>query len=299
MTARQRRKALKGYLYISPWIAGFAIFVFFPMLASAFLSLTQYDILAAPRFIGLANYGYALGVDDYFWKSVYNTAHYAVLFIPLSLLGSLGAALLLNQRIRGQAVFRTMFFIPSITPVVASILIWMWILNYEFGPLNSALAIIGIQGPPWLSSTRWAKPSVVMMSVWGAVGGGNMIILLAGLQGIPQELYDAANIDGANRWQKFQDVTLPMLSPSVFFTLVVGLIGALKIFTPAYIATDGGPGYATLFYMLHLFRSAFQSLSMGYASALAWLLLVVTLALVWLQFYLASRWVYYEGGMGR
>lgn len=295
----RRREALKGYLYISPWLAGFAIFTFFPIVASAFLSLTQYEVVVPPRFIGLANYGYALGVDDYFWKTVYNTVYYMVLFVPLSLVGSLGAALLLNQRVRGQAVFRTLFFIPSVTPVVASTLLWMWILNYEFGPLNSVLAAIGIQGPPWLSSSLWAKPSIVMMSLWGAVGGGNMIIILAGLQGISQELYEAADIDGANRWQKLLNITLPMLSPSMFFCLVVGLIGALKIFTPAYIATDGGPGYATTFYVLYLFQTAFQSLNMGYASALAWLLLFLTLGLVMLQFYLASRWVYYEGARGR
>ncbi len=290
-----RREALEGYLYIAPWLVGLVVFTVGPVVVSAFLSLTDYDMLGSLHFVGLANYQAALQQDDIFWKAVYNTIYFAVVFVPLSIIGSLAAALLLNQHIRGQPVFRTLFFIPSITPVVAMTLLWMWILNSEFGPLNTVLGLVGIQGPPWLGSSLWAKPAMILMSLWGAIGGGQMIIFLAGLQGIPQELYEAAEIDGSNNWQKFWGVTIPMLSPSMFFNLVMGMIGAFHIFTPAYVATEGGPNYATEFYVLYLFQNAFRFLRMGYASALAWLFVVLVLVLVVIQFRVAGRWVYYEG----
>jgi multiple sugar transport system permease protein len=208
-----RREAIEAYLYLSPWLVGLVVFLIGPILASAYLSLTQYDILAPPQWVGLANYRRALLGDDLFWRAVYNTAYYAALFVPLNIAGSLATALLLNQPVRGQAVFRTLFFVPSITPAVAATLLWMWILNPQFGPLNALLEAVGVPGPPWLSSSAWAKPSLILMGLWGAVGGGTMIIFLAGLQSIPLELYEAAEIDGSGEWQKFRYVTLPMLSP--------------------------------------------------------------------------------------
>jgi multiple sugar transport system permease protein len=290
-----RREAALGYLYISPWLAGFLIFTIGPIIASAYFSLTNYEMLAPPRFVGLQNYARALGKDPIFWTAVYNTTYYAVLFVPLSIAGSLAAALLLNVRIRGQAMFRTMFFIPSITPTVASVLVWVWILSPDFGPLNNALYLIGIQGPGWLSSPLWSKPSIILMSLWSSVGGSTMIIFLAGLQGISRELYEAAEIDGANLWQEFRNITLPMLSPAMFFNVVVGMIWALRVFTPAYVATNGGPTYSTEFYILYMFTTAFQFLSMGYASALAWIFFSLVVLLIVLQVWLGRRWVYYEG----
>ena len=251
-----RREAIRGYAYISPWLAGFVVFTLGPILASAYLSLTNYQILAPPRFVGLANYARALGSDEVFWRAVYNTTYYAAIFVPTSIAGSLLAALLLNARVRGQAAFRTMFCIPSITPAVASILIW----------------------------------------IWGAVGGSTMIIFLAGLQGIPAELHEASRIDGANGWQEFVNVTLPMPSPALFFNLIVGLIGAFRVFTAAFVATGGGPMYSTMFYMLYLFNNAFLYPHMGFASALAWLFVALVFVLVVIQVWMARRWVYYEGG---
>ncbi|HEV8636713.1 MAG TPA: sugar ABC transporter permease [Chloroflexota bacterium] len=295
-----RREAILGYLYISPWLAGLVIFTAGPIVASAYLSLTEYRILVPPRFIGLDNYTRAVGGGDaIFWRAVYNTTYYAVLFVPLSIAGSLAAALLLNVGVRGQAAFRTMFFIPSITPAVAAVLLWIWFLSPEFGPLNSLLRAVGIEGPPWLGSPDWSKPALILMSLWGAVGGTTMIIFLAGLQGIPAELYEAAEIDGANAWQGFVNVTLPLLSPAVFFNLVVGMIAAFRVFTAAFVATGGGPLYSTMFYMLHLFNNAFVFLHMGYASALAWLFVLLVLALVVVQVRMATRWVYYEGEVQR
>jgi multiple sugar transport system permease protein len=294
--ALSRKEAVLGLAYISPWLIGFVVFTAGPVVASAYLSLTDYAILAPPKFVGLTNYTRALsGQDGIFWKAVYNTAYFAVIFVPMSIVGSLATALLLNIKIRGQSVFRTMFFVPSITPAVATVILWIWILSPDYGPLNDILWGIGIPGPGWLGSPVWSKPALILMSLWGAVGGSTMIIFLAGLQGIPQELYEAADIDGATWWQGFRDVTLPMLSPSIFFNLVVGMIAAFRVFTAAYVATSGGPMYSTEFYMLYLFTNAFNYLYMGFASALAWMFVVAILLLVALQLYLGSKWVYYEG----
>jgi multiple sugar transport system permease protein len=305
-TVRRRRaslsrtEALLGFAYISPWLAGFLIFTAGPLVASAYLSLTDYQVIVPPRFVGFANYTRALsGADDIFWPAVYNTIYFAVVFVPSSIIGSLAAALLLNVRIRGQSVFRTMFFVPSITPVVAAVFLWIWILSPNFGPLNNLLFAVGIVGPGWLGSPAWSKPGLILMSLWGAIGGSTMIIFLAGLQGVPTELYEASEIDGASAWQGFLNVTLPMLSPTVFFNLVVGLIGALRVFTTAFVATNGGPMNSTMFYMLLLFNDAFKYLYMGYASALAWLFVLLALVLVVAQVWIGTKWVYYEGEVQR
>lgn len=290
-----RRKALAGYLYVSPFLLGFTIFAAAPVVASLYLSLTSYQILEAPQFIGLANYQQAFFKDKVFWTALGNTVYFAAIGVPLGLAGSLLCAILLNQPIQGRAVFRTLFFLPSITPIVATTLLWTWILNPDFGLLNYTLSLVGIQGPKWLGSTDWAKPSLILMQLWGSVGGGAMIIFLAGLQGIPEELYESAAIDGATALRKFWHITIPMLSPTIFLNLVLGLIGALKVFTTAFVATDGGPEYATTFYVLYLFNNAFKFLEMGYASALAWIFTLVVLALTYTQLRLSRRWVYYAG----
>lgn len=290
-----RRKAIEAYLYISPFLFGFVLFVLGPALASLYFSMTSYQVISPPRFVGLANYTQALTNDPLFWKALGNTIYYAGIAVPLAILGSLGCAILLNQKIMARAVFRTMFFLPSITPVVATALLWMWILNPDFGLINYSLSMIGIDGPKWLGSTEWAKPSLILMHLWSSVGGGAMLIFLAGLQGVPPELHESASIDGANAWHRFVNITIPMLTPSIFLNLVLGLIGGLRVFTAAFIATDGGPAYATHFYMLHLFNNGFRFLEMGYASALAWLFTLLVLALTIVQFRLSERWVYYAG----
>jgi multiple sugar transport system permease protein len=290
-----QRKTIEAYLYISPFLLGFVLFVLGPALASGYISLTAYQIISAPRFIGIGNYTRALTADPLFWQALGNTLYYACIAIPLSLLCSLGCAVLLNQQIKARAVFRTMFFLPSITPIVATALLWTWLLNPEFGLINYTLSLIGVEGPKWLGSPGWAKPALILMHLWTSVGGGAMIIFLAGLQGVPPELHESASIDGANSWDRFIHVTIPMLTPSIFLNLVLGLIGGLRVFTVAFVATDGGPSYATYFYMLHLFNNGFRFLEMGYASTLAWIFTVLVLSLTIVQFGLSERWVYYAG----
>jgi multiple sugar transport system permease protein len=288
-----RRKALEGYLYISPFLIGFAIFTAYPLLASLYFSLTNYNLLTAPEFVGLENYARAFTGDDLFWSSLRRTAQYALLVVPLGVAASLATALLLTRGFPGTSIFRTFFFLPSITPIIASVLIWLWILQPSIGVLNYLLGLLHIPGPPWIQSTVWAVPSLVMLSLWNTAGGSRMIVFLAGLQAVPVELYDAAKIDGANAWQRFRSVTLPLISPTIFFNVVISVIGALSVFSVAYIGTQGGPAYATYFYVYHLYTSAFQYSVMGYASALAWIFLLIVLALTLIQFSLQNRWVYY------
>jgi multiple sugar transport system permease protein len=215
--------------------------------------------------------------------------------VPLGIVCSLLAAMLLNQGFRGTAIFRTFFFLPSITPIIASVLIWLWLLQPSIGVVNYLLSLIGVPGPPWVQSTTWAVPSLVILSLWNTAGGSRMIVFLAGLQGVPQELYEASHIDGASAWQRFWNVTVPMISPTIFFNLVISVIGALSVFSVAYIGTQGGPAYATYFYVYHLYNSAFQFNLMGYASAMAWIFLLIVLALTVVQFTLQKRWVFYAG----
>jgi multiple sugar transport system permease protein len=290
-----RRKAIEGYLYISPFLLGFLIFTAYPLFASLYLSFTSYNIISDPTWIGLENYRRAFTQDAQFWASLARTGRYALMVVPLGIVCSLLAAILLNQGFKGTSIFRTLFFLPSITPVIASVLIWLWLLQPSIGVINYLLGLIGVPGPPWVQSTTWAVPSLVILSLWNTAGGSRMIVFLAGLQGVPQELYEAAHIDGANRWQRFWNVTVPMISPTIFFNLVISVIGALSVFSVAYIGTQGGPNYATFFYVYHLYISAFQFNLMGYASAMAWVFLVIVLALTWLQFWGQKRWVFYAG----
>jgi multiple sugar transport system permease protein len=290
-----RRKALEGYLYISPFLIGFLVFTAYPVLASLYLSFTDYKVIVAPVWVGLENYQTAFTKDPQFWTSLEKTVRYALLAVPLGVAASLGAAMLLNQAFRGTALFRTFFFLPSIMPIIASVLVWIWIFQPSIGVMNYLLSLIGITGPSWVQSTTWALPSLVIVSLWSTAGGSRMVIFLAGLQGVPNELYEAAHIDGANAWQRFTKVTLPMISPTMFFNIVISIIGALSVFSVAYIGTGGGPAYATYFYVYHLYNNAFQFSQMGYASALAWIFLVVVLAFTVIQFRMSDRWVYYAG----
>jgi multiple sugar transport system permease protein len=290
-----RRKAIEGYLYISPFLLGFLIFTAYPLLASFYLSFTSYNIISDPTWIGLENYQRAFTQDNQFWASLGRTLKYAALVVPIGMICSLLAAMLLNQGFKGTTIFRTVFFLPSITPIIASVLIWLWLLQPSIGVVNYLLSLVGVPGPPWVQSTTWAVPSLVILSLWNTAGGSRMIVFLAGLQGVPQELYEASHIDGANRLQRFWNVTVPMISPTIFFNLVISVIGALSVFSVAYIGTQGGPAYATYFYVYHLYISAFQFNLMGYASAMAWIFLLIVLTLTWLQFWGQKRWVFYAG----
>jgi multiple sugar transport system permease protein len=274
---------------------GFLFFTFGPMLASLGFSFTNYRVINEARWIGLENYRYAFTEDNLFWSSLAITFYFMLASVPLGLLGSLLLAILLNQRLRGETWFRTFFFLPSLTPLVAAAILWIWILHPEVGLLNYLLSLVGIDGPPWLGSSRWAMPSIVIITLWTSIGGGRMIIFLAGLQGVPQELYEAAVIDGAGDWAKFRYITIPMISPAIFFNLVLGIIGALQVFTTAYVTTRGGPGRATWFFALHIYTNAFEYFDMGYASTLSLILFVILLVFTIIQMRLSDKWVYYAG----
>lgn len=287
-----RREMVFGYLMISPWVLGFIIFVAGPMLASIYLSFTNWRLIGTARWVGLENYRSMLFEDPRFWKALYNTAYYTLISVPLGTMGSLLLALLMNQKVHGIKFYRTMYYLPVVTSGVATALLWQWIFNPRFGLLNYLLSLVGTSGPDWLVSEVWSKPAFVVMSLWGI--GGSMVIFLAGLQSIPEEFYEAAHLDGASPWQRFRHITFPLLSPTTFFVLVIGIIGSFQIFTSAFVITNGGPADSTLFYVLYLYQNAFQYFRMGYASALAWILFVIILGLTIVQFRLASRWVYYE-----
>ena len=291
-------EAISGYLYISPWVIGFLIFTLIPFVASFLLSFMDYAIATPPRWAGLSNFKRAFFQDNLFWHSLKLTITYVMYSVPTGIVGSLLLAVLLNQPIHGNTIFRTLFFLPTLTPVVAATLLWKWLLHPEVGLVNTLLwRYLHISGPGWLSDPNWALPSIVIISLWGSVGGGRMLIFLAALQGVPRELYEAAEIDGAGGFQKFWYVTVPMVTPAIFFNLVIGIIGSFSVFTISYVGTDGGPMYATWFYMLHLVSQALRYFTMGYASALAWILFMILLVFTYLQVRLSRHWVYYAGGM--
>jgi multiple sugar transport system permease protein len=297
-----RAEAVSGYLFASPWIIGFLAFTIGPILVSVVLSLCDYDVLHAARYVGWQNYRELFGGEwPYVWKALYNAAYLAGIGIPLGMVTGLAIAMLLNTRVMGMSWYRTLYYLPAIVPTVASAVLWLWVLNpYDYGLVNAGwkgtlTPWFGVPAPTWLSSEKWAKPGLILMGLWGA--GGGMIIWLAGLQGIPQHLYEAAEIDGAGAWSKFVHVTLPMLSPTIFFVMIMGTIGALQTFETVYVMTGGvgGPVDATLVPVLYLFNNAFRFFKMGYASALAWLLFWIIMFFTLIQLKLAPRWVHYEG----
>ncbi|HEY3078701.1 MAG TPA: sugar ABC transporter permease [Chloroflexota bacterium] len=282
-----------GFLFISPWLARFFLYEAGPVLAAMYLSLTNYDLLTGADFTGLRNYQLMFGRDPLFWHTLRITAIYSVVGVLLQTLLGIALALLLNARIRGITVYRTIFYLPSVVSGVAVSYMWLWVLNPEGGILNTLLSYVGIVGPNWLFSLEWALPTFILMSLWGL--GGGMILYLAGLQGVSTELYEAAALDGAGSWSKFWHITVPMISPVIFFNVVIGMINSFQVFTGSYIMTRGGPANATLFYVLYLYRHAFENFRMGYASALAMVLFMIILSLTILSFRLSSRLVYYEG----
>lgn len=281
------------YLCISPWIAGFLLFTLGPVAASLGLSLTRWDLLSPPVFLGLRNYT-RMVEDPLFWQALGVTLRYTLLYVPSELVGGLLLALLMNQTgVRGLRAVRTIYYLPTIISGVAFVVVWMWLFHPEAGLINATLARVGITGPRWLADPNTALTALWLMSLWGL--GRAALIYLAGLKGIPPQLYEAAAMDGAGPWQNFRYVTLPMLSPTIFFNLVLSIIATFQTFTSAFVATNGGPLDSTLFYVLYLYRKAFQEFQMGYASALAWVLFLIILLLTVLVVRSGRWWVYYEG----
>lgn len=292
MTAAQRRDLRDGLLFTSPFIFGVLALWIGPMLYSLYLVVHKWNMLAPPRFIGFGHFDRMLA-DPLVSKSLYNTAYYTFIGVPLQLLVAFGLAIMLNQQIRGRGIYRTVYYLPSITPAVAFAVVWVQILNPEFGVLNEALSWVGLGPINWLFDPTWAKPAFIIMTLW--LTGFQMIIFLAGLQGVPQALQEAAEIDGAGPLRRFFSVTIPIISPIIFFNMIIGIIGSFQVFTSAFIMTDGSPQNSTLFMVLYLYRNAFELFKMGYAAALAWLLFIIIMIFTAIQFFFANRWVYYEG----
>lgn len=296
MTIKLRRfwrKNGTGLLFISPWLIGFFLFSAGPLLSSIWLSFTNYDIITSPKWVGAANYR-SLALDDpMFWKSLWVTVRFSATAVPLGVAAGIALALLLNVKTRAVALFRTILFMPSVMPTVAVSVVFAWLLNPEIGLVNGLFKAVGIQGPAWLQDTKWAPWSLVLMSVWGV--GGSMVIYLAGLKDIPEYLYEAAAIDGATGWRRLRHITLPLLTPVIFFNLVMGIIGAFQYFTQAYVMTQGGPEGSTTFYALYIFQRAWKYFDMGYACAMAWILFVVIMIVTGLVFRTSGKWVHSGG----
>ncbi|WP_435367993.1 carbohydrate ABC transporter permease [Paenibacillus pasadenensis] len=292
--AKRPSEALYGWLFASPWIAGLLVFYAIPLLSSFYFSLTTYSILQPGEFVGFGNYA-ALMHDPVFWKSIVNTVYYVIFFVPLSIFMGVALAMLLNMKVRGMSVYRTVFFLPTLVPSVAMAVLWMWLLNPGFGLVNGMLDAFGIQGPAWLGSETWSKPSLIIMSLWGI--GQSIVIYLAGLNDISSDYYEAAEIDGAGWFSKMKSVTLPLLTPVIFYNLVMGMIHAFQQFALPYTMTGGRgtPADSMKFYVMYLYDNGFKFFKMGYASAMAWILFAVVMGLTALIFATSRRWVHYQG----
>lgn len=290
---KKRTQTVHFYLFILPWLLGFLIFSMYPILASFFYSFTDYNITNSPNFVGLQNYIAAFH-DDVFLKSIQATLYFTVLSVPTGLLLSLIFALLLNQQKKAKGLFRTLMYLPSMISGVSMSLLWVWIFNPQYGMANYLLSFFGIQGPAWLCSETWAVPSLIIMSFWTT--GEGMVLFLAALQGVPKSLNEAAILDGANWFDRFCNVTMPMISPVFLFQLIINIINSFQVFTQAFVMTQGGPHYATTFYVYNIYLNAFANFKMGYASALSWMLLVVVMVVTALIMKFSNRFVYYEGG---
>ena len=293
-TTFQRQNTRNGLLFVMPALIGLAIFTLYPVLSLIFFSFCRYTALKPPTWIGVGNYS-ALMRDKLFFDSLYNTAYYTVFAVPIGIIVAFGLAVLLNAKVKGLAFFRTIFYLPSIVPVVASSVLWLWILNPDYGLINVMLGKLGVPGPGWLADPAWSKPALILMSTWGV--GATTVIYLAGLQDVPKELYEAAEIDGAGGWHKTRHITIPFMSPYIFFTAVMGIIGGTQYFTQAWVMTGGtgAPANSTMFFAMYLFQNAFQMFKMGYACAMAWLLFIVILLATLLLFRSSARYVYYGG----
>jgi multiple sugar transport system permease protein len=288
----RRREAIEGFLMAAPWMIGFVLFTAGPMLAAVYLGMTQWDIVTKPEFVGLQNYITMFTDDELFPQSLKVTITYTLMSVPLHVVFGFILAALLNAKAPFQNLFRAIYYLPSVLPLVASAVLWSWILNPEFGLLNYALHLAGIDGPGWLTDENWALPAIVLMNLQFI--GITFVIMLAGLQRVPQELFEAAQLDGAGRWSLIRNITLPLMSPVIFFTIIININNSFQTFTQAYVMTNGGPENATLFYMLYLYNNAFRLFHMGYASALAWILFLAIVAVTIVQFRLSRLWVHVD-----
>jgi multiple sugar transport system permease protein len=286
------RNLLTMLAFISPWLIGFLWFFIYPTASSLYYSFTDYNILQPAKWIGVKNYT-DLMHDKAFWNSLYNTAYYTMISVPLNVTLAFLLGVILNRDMPGRPILRTLVYVPVVVPVTATAMIWMWLFNSNWGMLNNMLALVGIQGPPWLGSPVWAKPSLILMQTW--LIGGSILIFLAALQDVPRPLYEAAEVDGAGAWRKLWNITLPMVTPAVLFSLLTGMIGAFQVFASAWIMTNGGPVKSTEFYVLYLYNNGFRFFRMGYASAMAWILFIIVLIVSLLTFRSSARWVYYGG----
>lgn len=299
---KHNKEIISGLLFASPWIIGFIIFTLYPIISSFYYSLTSFSIFKPPTFVGLQTYKEVIS-DDLFVKGLGNTLYMTLFSTPLCILSSLVIALLLNMKLKGMSAYRTIFYIPTIVPQVASTILWVWIFNARYGLLNNALKIFGVYQPNWLQDPAYTKPALIIMGIW--TSGSMMIVLLAALQDVPQSLYEVADIEGANKWDKLRYVTIPSISPSVLYLFIVGIIFNLQLFTPTYIIGEsqgglnqgiyGGPENSIMFYASYLYYNAFSFLKMGHASAMAWILFVITVIVTWLVFKTSNRWVSYGG----
>ena len=286
------RRAIAGYIFISPFILGVLFWVLIPALTAGWLVFQDWNLIRSPRFVGLENI-IRMFSDRFLWQSLKVTTIFTLISVPLGLVLSFALALLIDTKVRGIALFRTVYYMPTIVPAVANAVLWAWIFNTEFGLLNVMLRYAGLGKVNWLREPEWALPAIILMSLWVAVGGP-MIIFLAGLQGIPETLYEAAKIDGAKRWAQLRHVTIPMVSPVIFFNLVIGIINSFQVFTAIYLITNGGPQNATLVYLVYLYRVGFSHLEMGYAAALSWLLFFIIMIMTFVVFKTVGRTVYYQ-----
>jgi multiple sugar transport system permease protein len=290
--SRRARNNIAGFLFISPWLIHFCSLIAFAMLFSLGISLTETDLLTGFRFVAFDNYA-RMWSDPLFWKALQVTAYYTFALVPTSIAVSLAIALLMNQKVAFLGFWRTLYYLPSVVQGIAVTLLWGYVLNPRFGLLNLSLARLGIEGPRWMYSEEWAVPGLILMGVWGA--GGGMLLYLAGLQSIPTQLYEAAEIDGASSLQRFRHITIPMLTPTIYFNLLINIIGSFQLFTQVFVLSNGGPNNATLTQVLYLYRKGFQDFQFGYASALAWALFLVIMLFTILVVRSSSSWVHYEG----
>lgn len=295
LSPARRREAVAFYLFASPWIVGFLALTVGPMIASLYLSFTSYDLFTSPQWVGAQNYIDLLTADGQFRDAMFNTFYFVAFGLPLNLIVALATALLLNERMKGITLFRAVYYVPSLVPAVASGVLWISLFDPQYGMLDAALRFLHLPAIDWLVDPTWTKPAIIITLLWGV--GGGMIIYLAGLQNIPEHLYEAAKIDGAGAWSRFRHVTLPLLTPSILFQLIIGLIGTFQLFDQIYVLTSNQPGEDTITFMYYLFKTAFGSETnqMGYASAQAWIFFVIVMAATGLVFKTSARWVFYEG----
>lgn len=294
LSSQSFKREMAGWLFALPWLVGLALFYIYPLISSISYSFVTFKGVIPGDFVGLKNYQ-ELMENDTFWISVRNTMFYAVLVVPASLVFGIAVALLLNIRIKAQGIYRVMVFIPTLVPVVAVSIIWQWLLNSQFGLINYLLYKIGLPGPPWFGSEIWAKPSIVLIAQWTI--GQTVLTYLAGLQDIPADYYEAATIDGAGPWQKMLKITLPLLSPVIFFNIIMGIISAMQQFTLPFVVTNGAgtPANSMMFYAMLLYKNAFSYFKMGFANAMAWMMFVVIMGLTLFVYSTSGKWVHYMG----